>query len=161
MLHSLNYDMAAKKRKKDLMNNNSKVPCESETHSEDHCFHTGAGRTRTKTIYQNQAPHQEPMRMLCNADEGRSPRIMLFIINFPSLRCFDNRFTSVECAPPRRNSPPAKMRQAANANTVGFSRRFPQGKVDLCSQRKHQGGNESCHLVSRRLLASSLLMSTC
>lgn len=29
LLRSLNYDMAAKKRKKDLMNNNSKVPCES------------------------------------------------------------------------------------------------------------------------------------
>lgn len=31
LLRSLNYDMAAKKRKKDLMNNNSKVPCESAT----------------------------------------------------------------------------------------------------------------------------------
>ena len=29
LLLSLGYDMAAKKRKKDLMNNNSKVPCES------------------------------------------------------------------------------------------------------------------------------------
>lgn len=33
LLRSLNYDMAAKKRKKDLMNNNSKVPCESKTRS--------------------------------------------------------------------------------------------------------------------------------
>lgn len=29
LLLSLGYDMAAKKRKKDLMNNNTKVPCES------------------------------------------------------------------------------------------------------------------------------------
>lgn len=29
LLFSLSYDMAAKKRKKDLMNNNTKVPCES------------------------------------------------------------------------------------------------------------------------------------
>lgn len=28
LLLSLNYDMAAKKRKKDHMNNNAKVPCE-------------------------------------------------------------------------------------------------------------------------------------
>lgn len=30
-LFSLSFDMAAKKRKKDLMNNNTKVPCESHT----------------------------------------------------------------------------------------------------------------------------------
>lgn len=30
LLLSLGYDMAAKKRKKDLMNNNTKVPCESQ-----------------------------------------------------------------------------------------------------------------------------------
>lgn len=29
LLLSLNYDMAAKKRKKDQMNNNTKAPCES------------------------------------------------------------------------------------------------------------------------------------
>lgn len=29
LLLSFSYDMAAKKRKKDLMNNNTKVPCES------------------------------------------------------------------------------------------------------------------------------------
>lgn len=33
LLLSLSYDMAAKKRKKDLMNNNSKVPCESQCKS--------------------------------------------------------------------------------------------------------------------------------
>lgn len=48
LLRSLNYDMAAKKRKKDLMNNNSKVPCESETPSKDHCFHISEGRTHAK-----------------------------------------------------------------------------------------------------------------
>lgn len=48
LLRSLNYDMAAKKRKKDLMNNNSKVPCESKTLSKDHCFHISKGRTHAK-----------------------------------------------------------------------------------------------------------------
>lgn len=33
LLLSLNYDMAAKKRKKDLMNNNTKAPCESPAES--------------------------------------------------------------------------------------------------------------------------------
>lgn len=33
LLLSLNYDMAAKKRKKDLMNNNAKAPCESTAES--------------------------------------------------------------------------------------------------------------------------------
>lgn len=33
LLLSLSYDMAAKKRKKDLMNNNTKVPCESPAES--------------------------------------------------------------------------------------------------------------------------------
>lgn len=33
LLFSLSYDMAAKKRKKDLMNNNTKVPCESPAES--------------------------------------------------------------------------------------------------------------------------------
>lgn len=98
VLRSISYDMAAKKRKKDLMNNNSKVPCESKTGSKRHCFHKSEGRTRAKTIYQTWTPSQESMRMLCNIDEGRSSLITLFLINFPSLQCFDNRFTSVECA---------------------------------------------------------------
>lgn len=33
LLLSLSYDMAAKKRKKDLLNNNTKVPCESQPKS--------------------------------------------------------------------------------------------------------------------------------
>lgn len=34
LLLALSYDMAAKKRKKDLMNNNTKAPCESPTENE-------------------------------------------------------------------------------------------------------------------------------
>lgn len=33
LLLSLSYDTAAKKRKKDLLNNNTKVPCESQPKS--------------------------------------------------------------------------------------------------------------------------------
>lgn len=33
LLLSLSYDMAAKKRRKDQMNNNTKAPCESPTRS--------------------------------------------------------------------------------------------------------------------------------
>lgn len=119
LLRSLNYDMAAKKRKKDLMNNNSKVPCESKTPSKTISFHISEGRTHAKTIYQTWALYQESMRMLCNVDEGRSSPIMLFIINFPSFQCFDNHFTSVECDSSQSFSA-AKMRQAANINTFRF-----------------------------------------
>lgn len=50
LLRSLNYDMAAKKRKKDLMNNNSKVPCESKTRCWDDCVHISEDRTPAKPI---------------------------------------------------------------------------------------------------------------
>lgn len=33
LILSINYDVAAKKRKKDLLNNNTKIPCEYR-----HCF---------------------------------------------------------------------------------------------------------------------------
>lgn len=68
LLRSLNYDMAAKKRKKDLMNNNSKVPCESKTRCWDDCVHISEDRTPAKPIYQTWALHQESMRTLCNTD---------------------------------------------------------------------------------------------
>lgn len=50
LLRSINYDMAAKKRKKDLMNNNSKVPCESKPLRTDHCFHISEGRNNIPNL---------------------------------------------------------------------------------------------------------------
>lgn len=55
---------------------------------------------------------------------------MQFIINFPSPR----ESVSITVLPLWNvpSSQASKMRQAANINTL-LSRRFPQGKVDLCS----------------------------
>ncbi|XP_029694244.1 F-box only protein 32 isoform X1 [Takifugu rubripes] len=57
LLRSLNYDMAAKKRKKDLMNNNSKVPCESKTRCWDDCVHINFHRE--KWIYVHKGSTKE------------------------------------------------------------------------------------------------------
>lgn len=72
LLLSLSYDMAAKKRKKDLMNNNTKVPCESQSTShtvwliDDNIlfFYMWGYKSRNNNIPK-----------LCNTDKGGVKRL--------------------------------------------------------------------------------------